>query len=71
MDKIIKIFSEGDPGERKVTAQEAATVIYDAVTDGSDRLRYVIGEDVKAMIDARSAMSDQEYMDMMHKRFTV
>ena len=71
MDKIIKIFSEGDPGERKVTAQEAATVIYDAVTDGSDRLRYVIGEDVKAMIDARSAMSDQEYMDMMHKRFAV
>ena len=71
MGKIIKIFSEGDTGERKVTAQEAAAVIYNAVTDGTDRLRYVIGEDVKAMIDTRSSMSDHEYMDMMHKRFAV
>src|SRR5690606_34271433 len=71
MGKIIKIFSEGDTGERKVTAQEAAATIYNAVTDGTDRLRYVIGEDVKAMIDTRSSMSDHEYMNMMHERFAV
>ncbi|MBX3257732.1 MAG: SDR family oxidoreductase [Chitinophagaceae bacterium] len=71
INKMIGIFSGGDAGERKVTAGEAAGAIYDAVTDGSDTLRYIIGEDVKAMIAARSAMSDQEYMEMMQQRFAV
>lgn len=71
IDKVIKIFSDGDTGERKVTAEEAAAVIYDAVTDGSDTLRYIIGEDIKTMITARAAMSDDEYMEMMRKRFAV
>lgn len=70
-DKVISIFSGGDTGERKVTAEEAAAAIYDAVTDGTDTLRYIIGEDVKAMIAARASMTDQEYMEMMRKRFSV
>jgi short-subunit dehydrogenase len=70
-DKVIRIFSGEDAGERKVTAEEAAASIYDAVTDGSDTLRYIIGEDVKAMIAARSAMPDQEYIEMMQKRFAI
>ena len=71
IDKVIRIFSSGDAGERKVTAEEAAAAIYDAVTDGSDTLRYIIGEDVKAMIAARATMPDREYMEMMRKRFAV
>ena len=71
IDKVIRIFSGGDAGERKVTAEEAAATIYDAVTDRSDTLRYIIGEDVKAMIAARSTMSDQEYMEMMRKKFAA
>ena len=71
IDKVIRIFSSGDAGERKVTAEEAAAAIYDAVTDGSDTLRYIIGEDVKTMITARATMPDREYMEMMRKRFAV
>lgn len=70
-EKMIKLFSSEDVGERKVTAQEVATVIFDAVTDNSDTLRYIIGDDVKAMMDTRKTLSDQDYMEMMRKRFAV
>ncbi|HEX5553772.1 MAG TPA: SDR family NAD(P)-dependent oxidoreductase [Chitinophagaceae bacterium] len=39
LEKMIRLLSSEDPGETKVTAQEAAAVIYNAVTDGSERLR--------------------------------
>lgn len=70
-EKMIKLFSSEDAGETKVTAEEVAAVIYHATTDDTDTLRYLIGDDVKAMMDARRALSDQEYIDMMRKRFTT
>jgi NAD(P)-dependent dehydrogenase (short-subunit alcohol dehydrogenase family) len=46
------------------TAEEVATVIYEAVTDGTDTLRYLVGnDDFKSRIDARLSMPDQQYMD--------
>jgi hypothetical protein len=39
LEKMIRLLSSEDPGETIVTAQEAAAVIYNAVTDGSERLR--------------------------------
>ena len=68
-EKMIKLFSEEDTV--KVTAEEAADIIYNAVTDDTDTLRYAIGADVKAMVATRNSMTDQEYMDMMRKQFSV
>ncbi|GAA4315304.1 SDR family oxidoreductase [Compostibacter hankyongensis] len=54
-----------------VSAADAASAIYAAVTDGTDTLRYVIGEDARGMLSARSSMPDQDYLDAMRQRFTV
>jgi NAD(P)-dependent dehydrogenase (short-subunit alcohol dehydrogenase family) len=45
------------------TAEEVAAVIYKAATDGTDTLRYVVGnDDFIKRINARLTMPDQEYL---------
>jgi len=53
------------------TAEDVAKVIYDAATDGSDRLRYVATDDIKPMVKARRETSEEEYIAYMRSRFMV
>jgi NAD(P)-dependent dehydrogenase (short-subunit alcohol dehydrogenase family) len=53
---------------RKASAEEVARVIFGAATDGTDRLRYLIGDDTRGFIKARRELPDQEYMDFMKSR---
>jgi NAD(P)-dependent dehydrogenase (short-subunit alcohol dehydrogenase family) len=54
-----------------VSAEDVAAVIYSAVTDGKDTLRYVIGnDDFMRRITARRQMDDQDYVDSIRKGFT-
>jgi hypothetical protein len=46
-----------------------ADVIWEAVTDGTNTLRYAAGEDVKQYIAARKALSDEELFAGIKKRF--
>jgi NAD(P)-dependent dehydrogenase (short-subunit alcohol dehydrogenase family) len=55
---------------RKTSADEVARVIYDAATDGTDRLRYFIGEDVGGFVKARREMSEADYVRFMRSRFS-
>ena len=71
LEKMIQFFSSESSGAQKVTAEEAAEAIYSAVTDESNTLRYIIGKDVETMMGMRRSMPDQEYMEMMWKRFAV
>ena len=46
------------------TAAEVADVIYEAATDGTDTLRYIVGnEDFHRRMNARLTMPDQQYLD--------
>ncbi|MGD0251838.1 MAG: SDR family oxidoreductase [Verrucomicrobiota bacterium] len=54
---------------RTTSADEVAKVIYDAATDGTDRLRYLVGDDSRGFIKARQELSDQDYVDFMRSRF--
>jgi NAD(P)-dependent dehydrogenase (short-subunit alcohol dehydrogenase family) len=54
---------------RTVSSSEAARVIYGAATDGTDRLRYLVGDDSRGFIKARRETSDEEYMAFMRSRF--
>jgi NAD(P)-dependent dehydrogenase (short-subunit alcohol dehydrogenase family) len=54
---------------RTITAEEVAHVIHDAVTDGTDRLRYLVGDDARGFIKARRNLDDQGYIDFMRQRF--
>lgn len=52
-----------------ITAEEVASVIYGAATDGSDRLRYLVGDDARGYVRARRTLDDQAYVDFMRARF--
>ena len=54
---------------RKTSAEEVAQVIYDAATDGTNRLRYFTGEDVGNFGQSKQEMSDQDYVNFMRARF--
>ena len=46
-----------------------AAVIYGAVTDGTKRLRYFAGDDVKHLAEARRKLSDEDYENYMREQF--
>ena len=44
---------------------EVADVIYEAATDGSEKLRYPVGHDAVQLIESRQQMSDVDFKKMM------
>jgi NAD(P)-dependent dehydrogenase (short-subunit alcohol dehydrogenase family) len=54
---------------RTISSEDVAKVIYEAATDNTDRLRYLVGNDTRGFIKAREEMFDQEYVDFMRARF--
>lgn len=55
---------------RMATVDRIASAIYDAVTDGTKRLRYLVGDDVKHFVDARRSLSDEGYEVYMRSQLT-
>jgi len=45
-----------------------AEVIYTAVTDGTNQLRYRAGDDAHFLLDTRKKMSDEEFFAMMNNQ---
>tara|TARA_R110002126_G_scaffold77796_2_gene193924 strand:+ start:22110 stop:22916 length:807 start_codon:yes stop_codon:yes gene_type:complete len=45
-----------------------AEVIYNAVTDGTNQLRYRAGEDAHFLLDSRKKMKDAEFFEMMNSQ---
>jgi NAD(P)-dependent dehydrogenase (short-subunit alcohol dehydrogenase family) len=54
---------------RLATEEDVAQVIYQAATDGTDRLRYIATEDIKPLIKARRESSEEDYIALMRARF--
>lgn len=54
---------------RMMSASDVADIIYEAATDGSDRLRYLVGDDARGFIKARTELDDQAYVDFMRSHF--
>lgn len=64
-----KMFA-GMVAAKLVTAADVADVIYNAATDGTDTLRYVVGnDDFNKRIAARQHLSDQEYITFIRQGF--
>jgi short-subunit dehydrogenase len=55
---------------RTTGADEVAKVIYDAATDGTDQLRYLVGDDSRGFIKTRQAMTDRDYVNFMRSWFS-
>jgi NAD(P)-dependent dehydrogenase (short-subunit alcohol dehydrogenase family) len=56
---------------RSISADEVAAVIYTAATDGTDRLRYLVGDDARGFVKARREMSEEDYIAFMRARFSA
>lgn len=68
-DDFVKRFRENWAAGRRPSPPElVAEVIYQAATDGTDQLRYVVGEDAKMVLDTRAKISQEEYNAMIRKR---
>src|SRR6478672_1934002 len=47
------------------TPQYVAEVVFNAVTSGSPKLRYLAGKDVEQLIEAKKKISDEDFVNMM------
>lgn len=54
----------------KATAEDIASTIYEAATDGQSRLRYSVGADGQFFIEKKHQLSEQEFTAFMHNIFT-
>jgi NAD(P)-dependent dehydrogenase (short-subunit alcohol dehydrogenase family) len=59
----------GKLAKNMATPEHIAAVIYGAVTDGTRRLRYFAGDDVKQFVEARRKLSDEDYENYMRAEF--
>ncbi|NVB40675.1 SDR family oxidoreductase [Pseudenhygromyxa sp. WMMC2535] len=58
---ILAAFTSPERAARRSTAEAIAEVVYEAATDGEDKLRYFAGEDAKAYIAQRRELGDQGF----------
>ncbi len=54
---------------RTISALDVAQVIYQAATDGTPQLRYLIGDDSRGFIRARRELSEEDYISFMRTKF--
>ncbi|MET3288802.1 UNVERIFIED_CONTAM: hypothetical protein ABID98_001372 [Brevibacillus sp. OAP136] len=59
---------EKDPSYAS-SPERVAETIYQAATDGTSQLRYVVGEDAKTHIKMKDNLGDEEYMKNITQHF--
>ena len=65
---VEKLFA-GISEDNFTPAEQIAAVVYEAATDGKDKLRYVAGEDAKALYSQRLQVGDEEFRKQMEQTF--
>lgn len=70
-EKIVNALYAGMEGmmENASTAEQIAEVVYEAATDGKKQLRYVAGEDAKALHAQRLEMGAEAFREQLGKQF--
>jgi NAD(P)-dependent dehydrogenase (short-subunit alcohol dehydrogenase family) len=58
----------GKLGEHMATSEHIAEIIYGAANDGTKRLRYFAGDDVKHLVEARRKLRDEDYEKYMRQQ---
>jgi short-subunit dehydrogenase len=68
VEKMMTVLSNEAVQAKGSPASVVADVIWEAVNDGTNTLRYTAGEDVKQYIAARTALSDEELFGVIKAR---
>ncbi|RFZ94024.1 SDR family oxidoreductase [Mucilaginibacter conchicola] len=68
---IFQKLQEGMPAffEHASPASLVADVIYEAVTDGTDQLRYTAGEDARETVNNRKQLDDKRFTEAIKSQF--
>ncbi|GAB5521760.1 MAG: SDR family oxidoreductase [Rhodothermales bacterium] len=67
----MSVFADPERATTYSESEDIAAVIYEAATDGTDRLRYLAGDDAHAMAEERAQLSDEDYARTMIERFKL
>ncbi len=62
LDKVVSVFMDPTRADSASSAEHIADTVFEAATDGRDQLRYVAGDDAKAMYERRKAEGDMAFM---------
>jgi len=69
--KLIEAFSGQAYQAQASPASAVADVIWEAVTDGTNTLRYTAGDDAKKYMADRKSLSDEEFISGVKKQFNL
>ncbi|GAB2585979.1 SDR family oxidoreductase [Spirosoma areae] len=69
VNKVLAAFSDPARQQRGSTAEQIAYVVYEAATDDKKQLRYVAGEDAKAMYAQRLQVGDELFREGIDSAF--
>jgi NAD(P)-dependent dehydrogenase (short-subunit alcohol dehydrogenase family) len=68
-DKVTAAITNPQTMASYSTPEQIAAVVYEAATDGTDRLRYVAGEDGKATYGARLQVGEEAFRAGIERQF--
>jgi NAD(P)-dependent dehydrogenase (short-subunit alcohol dehydrogenase family) len=69
VDKVMQTITDSKRMETYSTPDQIAEVVYEAATDGKDRLRYVAGADAQATYAARLQLGDEAFRKAIAQQF--
>jgi NAD(P)-dependent dehydrogenase (short-subunit alcohol dehydrogenase family) len=69
LDKVMQVFADPARAANHSTAEQIAEVVYEAATDGENRLRYIAGADAKAIYEQRLVAGGEKFRNGIHDRF--
>jgi NAD(P)-dependent dehydrogenase (short-subunit alcohol dehydrogenase family) len=62
MEKVLSVFMDPERQKDYSTAEQIAAVVFEAATDGKQKLRYPAGKDAKAMYAQRNEGGDEAFI---------
>lgn len=68
MPLVEKFVAGVQASEAASVAEDIAPVIFTAVTDGTDQMRYIAGPDAEQLIGARTQMDDAAFMALIRQQ---
>ena len=67
---LLKTFEAIHSDKNRVAPPSAcAEVIYEAATDGTNKLRYTAGNDAEAILALKNGATDEEYFERVKQAF--
>jgi len=61
MQKVLSVFMDPERQKDYSTPEQIAEVVYEAATDGKQKLRYPAGKDAKAWYEQRNLVGDEKF----------